>query len=291
MDQTVDEILNTQSLAEIRASVSEADLVNMRSKLVKEFRAYYNGKGVNVSDDVIGKIVDNIPPDSLKRRVVSQRIYDVNYHGKMPPKQVSISQDEFKAQLGRYDGPNGSADGWHVRGNKQGPELDLNGDLRRFYVNVMPDKAAELADYVANQLNAKGIRFNFKMLENLKSFDRADAGVLAVQRSDYQAVKTIVLDYARKHPEAFAVGSQAFTKPISKGVAVAAEPAQMNLPFRMGRHSFGQAYTDVVAETLLKAPANATKEEIKELVRQSLRQHGFDPARPWLKQGSKVDDL
>ena len=55
--------------------------------------------------------------------------------------------------------------------------------------------------------------------------------------------------------------------------------------------SHGESRSDIIAEAILDAPANATKAQIQQLVREKLKKYGFDPDRPWLKQGAKVDDL
>ena len=44
-------------------------------------------------------------------------------------------------------------------------------------------------------------------------------------------------------------------------------------------------------EAILDAPANATKEQVRQLVRERLQKYGFDPDRPWLKQKAIRDDL
>jgi hypothetical protein len=46
-----------------------------------------------------------------------------------------------------------------------------------------------------------------------------------------------------------------------------------------------------MAEAILNAPAGATQNEVRDLVRSHLAKHGLDPDRPWLRQGSKSDSL
>jgi len=88
-----------------------------------------------------------------------------------------------------------------------------------------------------------------------------------------------------------AEGSPAFTKPIGKGISAAHEPIQESLPVRVGKVSHGESRSDIIAEAILKAPPNATKAQVQQLVRDRLKYYKFDPDRPWLKQGAKVDDL
>src|SRR5262249_734697 len=115
---------------------------------------------------------------------------------------------------------------------------------------------------------------------------------LYVPKGQYAETKALVREFALKHPETMAEGSPAFTKSIDKGIAVAEEPLQRDLPPTPGGgHSFGSARSDIAAEAILQAPANATKEEIKEAVRQRLREAGFNPDKPWLSQNAGTDDL
>jgi hypothetical protein len=41
----------------------------------------------------------------------------------------------------------------------------------------------------------------------------------------------------------------------------------------------------------MRAPDNATKEEILAIVRQRMQAYGLDPDRPWLSRAGEVDDL
>src|SRR5215472_17342743 len=123
------------------------------------------------------------------------------------------------------------------------------------------------------------------MPEKLADFNRSDSGVLYVEQGEYARVKEIVQRFAKEHPDAFAEGSPAFTKPIAKGISVADEPVQSGLPPTPGgTHSFGGVRSDIAADAILHAPAGATKEEIRALVRQRLKDYGFDPDKPWLRQ-------
>jgi hypothetical protein len=285
VDQTLDEVLANQSPGQLRAAITPAEMRTVREKLVKEFRQQY---GATMTDAQIESLVHQMPRQAIERRVLSDRIYFDHYHGETAVKPRTITQERFAEDLKGYTGPHGSANGWHVRIGSAGEPV---GDVKRFYLNVTPDQAPALTNYVTSQLNAHGVRFNFKVIENLESFNRADAAMLYVQGADYQAVRQFVMDYARARPEAFVQGAPALTKPIGRGIAVAEEPAQMGLPFRPGNHSFGHAASDVMAEAIMRAPAGATKEEVKALAREHLKAHGFDPDRPWLRQGTKVDNL
>ena len=79
---------------------------------------------------------------------------------------------------------------------------------------------------------------------------------------------------------------------MGKGISVAEEPLQEGLPVvAHGGHSFGTARANLIAEAINQAPANASPAQVKVLVRAKLQNAGFDPDRPWLAQGSRIDRL
>ena len=290
VDQIVDAYAQGRSPAAIRNSVAED------GRLMKE----------NYQKELLGNkrdpaIADQFTNTEYQRMAMGEKIYD-HYNqpavGKPEPK---ISEATLHKQLDKYDGPAVVKDGWHIRMNKSAPGASadagwLNADkahpVDRFYVNVKGEHAAEFADYVAGELNRKGIKFQLKVASEIEGYARTDAGVVYSQAKDFKAVRDVVAKYRDLHPEAIAEGSPAFTKPMGKGIAVAEEPLQENLPKVIGgKHSFGTARANVIAEAIMRAPANASAAQVKSLVRDQLQRAGFDPDRPWLAQGSKVDHL
>jgi hypothetical protein len=285
LDAVVDDILKNQTPAELRASVTAEQIAAKRQAFTE-----------------VGQDPSRYTDDEIRAMVVGDKIYSRNYNPVGEPKPARTSQADFDTQLRRYDGPAQNDGYWHRRYNKPGPgEVPAtleqpawwtDGDVRRFYFNVKPDRAAELADFLADKLNDGSVKFQFKMPQQIGKFNRADSGILYVQKGDYAATKKMVMEFAKKHPDAFVDGSPAFTKSIGKGISVADEPIQGNLPpTPSGAHSFGSSRSDIAAEAILRAPANASKEEIKQLVQERMRHYGFNPDKPWLKQNATVDDL
>jgi hypothetical protein len=270
--------------------------------------------------------------NDIREVVLTKRIYKEDYHGTVANKAATISQESYDRALAASKGrPIGtdntywqSPDGrsvisedsyWHHRSSMNG----LGGpsaDIRRIYFNVKPDYAADLANELSKKLSAAQVDWQYKMPKDLAEFDRPDAGVLYVGKNDYQKVKQIVMDYAQKHPEAFADGTPALTKTISRGIGVAEEPKQPQAAAEAqpaaerpaqpaatgpqpeplpripgGRYSFGSSRSRIIAEAIMRAPDNATKEEILAIVRQRMQAYGLDPDRPWLARAGEVDDL
>jgi hypothetical protein len=258
--------------------------------------------------------------DDVRRMVLGDRIYENDYHGTIERKPGTMAQQEYERLAlakgkviddATWESPDGKSvisdnDYWHIRKSNVGgrgdygldPRKAYSGeDIRRFYFNLKPDKAGEFANYLTDNLNKAKVNWYYKMPNELSEFQRPDAGVLYVEKGDYKAVKKIVLEYAEKHPEAFAEEIPAFTKQIHAGIAVAEEPlqsvaGQQPLPKnRDGRHSLGSSRSDIIAEAILDAPPTATKDEILNLVRERMKKYGLDPDRPWLARSTNVDDL
>jgi hypothetical protein len=290
VDQVVDAYAQGRSPDAIRNSVSKD------GKLLKE-----NYKQELVDNNGDPALADQFTETEYQRMAMAEKIYDRYNEPAVGKPEPDISKATLHKQLNEYDGPATVKDGWHIRMNKSAPGASadagwLNADkahpVDRFYVNVKGEHAAGFADYVAGELNRKGIKFQLKVASELEGYARTDAGVVYSQAKDFKAVRDVVSKYRDLHPEAIAEGSPAFTKPMGKGIAVAEEPLQENLPKVIGgRHSFGTARANVIAEAIMRAPANASAAQVKSLVRDQLQRAGFDVDRPWLAQGSKVDHL
>jgi type III HopA1-like effector protein len=275
--------------------------------------------GDSLRETLRGRMRSEFSDQDVQRMALGKRVYKDGYHAEVESKPANITQGEYAVDLdmakgprvgrSRWDSPDGrtriSEDrSWHHRVSRNGGEVGLDSkqlksgkDMRRFYFNVKPDGAASLTDYLNSKLNAatnngKRIRWQYKVAKDVKSFDRPDSAVVYVDKADYQTVKQIVMDYANSHPEAFADGTPAFTKPLARGVAAAEEPLQQGMPKNRGRqHSFGSSRSDIIAEAILNAPPGATRDEILALVRERMKAYKLDPDRPWLSGPSDVDDL
>ena len=266
VDQIVDAYVQGYLPAEIRNSVSEDDIAAMKERYKVELRR----------DEQPPEIADDVSDDQYRLMAMAD---DIDRHDNR-----TVAGN---AQLKKYDGPTESPDGWHVRMNKSPPGTDVDTSwvkadqahpVDRFDVNVKADHAPEFADYVSGELNKKGIKFQLKVASEIDGYARADSGLVYTQGKDFEAVSDVISKYRELHPDAVAEGSPAFAKPMGKGISVAEDPIQEGLPVvHHGAHSFN------------KAPAAASVEQIRVLARARLQSAGFDPERPWLAQGSKVD--
>lgn len=215
----------------------------------------------------------------LSHRQLADDIYRKIYNPSGTPKPATISQEAYAARIKEY--PQSISDGyWHRRFGEAG---NVEGEaIQRFYFNVRPDHAPELAEVLTKELNAAGIKFQYKMPEKLSKFDRSDAAVLYVEKGQAEAVQKIITQHAKANRAHFAEGSPAFTEVVEKGIARADEPLQLRQPPGELQHSFGTSRSSIIAEAVKKAPPNATPAEVQALVRQNFQKYGIDPDKPWL---------
>jgi HopA1 effector protein family len=270
--------------------------------------------------EIIKQLQQEFKPSDVRRFVLGDRIYSEIYHGEIKkPLPEGFTQENYGRQLGSAKGQRLSLskdaavwkmsdgkgyimeeNGWQVRQSEallDETAVKTGKDIRRFYFNVKPEKAAELADFLTTQLKDGGVKFNLKLPMELEgkgvNFNRPDSLVMYVEKADYQAVKKMVLEYSKAHPEAFAEGTPAFTKAIGKGIAAAEEPLQgAGLPGNLrGAYSHGQLRSDLIAQTIVDAPPGVRNVDILQLARQRMHWHDLDVNRPWLSKGTNADDL
>jgi hypothetical protein len=237
-------------------------------------------------DDALGQLLAKAPLAQLQKmsqKQLADDIYKKIYNPAGAPKPATITQEVYAAKIKTYK--NSFSDGyWHRRFGEAG-NVDA-GDIQRFYFNVKPDHAPELAEILTKKLNEAGLKFQYKMPEKLSKFDRSDAAVLYVEKGQAEAVQKIISRHADTNPSHFAKGSPAFTEPVRKGIARADEPLPLRQPPGELQHSFGTSRSSIIAEAIKKAPSSATPAELRALVRERFKHYGIDPDKPWLNPGS-----
>jgi hypothetical protein len=222
----------------------------------------------------------------LDATTLRQRIHDRLFAGGNAARPPRITQEELTAALTRY--PSYSALGsWHLRTGERGQPRNQ----RRIYFDVLPDGAPVLADYLAQELNARHLRFSLKVLAELSQFPRPASAVLYIDREDYAAARSIALAFAGAHPEALEERALLFAKPIAPGIAAADEPVPPFPPGDSSTPTFAEVRAYVVAEVVRAASPYAGARTLAESLRERLRHWDIDPARPWLRKLSEPDDL
>lgn len=119
-------------------------------------------------------------------------------------------------------------------------------DVVRFYWNLRPEGAVPLMQELTRELNSVRLPFRFKVLNNQAAFNRCDAAVLYVPKSDYTAIAQIVARIYPKISEKLNERVPAFTKRLAPGLGLAEDPAKK-------LDSFGAHRCRLLAEGMFRA--------------------------------------
>lgn len=148
----------------------------------------------------------------------------------------------------------------------------------RVYWNVTPLAAPTLVEALTGSLNRASVGFRLKVADRPDRFDRADALVLYLSPTSWEAVASGLAQVARDVGP-FGDEVPAFTKRLTEGVAVAEDTGQ--------GASFGEHRSRLLAAALLRAyqagvePGTA----VVAFVRAYFADHGVDPDRPHVLGG------
>jgi hypothetical protein len=153
--------------------------------------------------------------------------------------------------------------------------------LLRFYWNLRAEDAPNLIRGVTQLLNNDQIPFRLKVVNDPTRYDRCDAAVLYVQRTDYERVlphvRRILVDYGAKLKRATPV----FTKALAPGLGLAEEPA-------VSEDSFGMDRCRLLAEAIVRVHERAftaTTDRLR-VVEEVFAEEGLSTAIPYLNPGS-----
>lgn len=153
--------------------------------------------------------------------------------------------------------------------------------LVRVYWHLTADVAADYMGEATRRLNAARIPFRTKVLSDPGGYDRADAGVLYLERRHFAAARPAVAALQRRFTGALRPQVPMFSRALAPGVGVAEDPGD-------GR-SFGQARAAVATRALWQAFLRGEVDEParREALVRGFRDAGLDPDRPHLCPGSE----
>jgi hypothetical protein len=153
----------------------------------------------------------------------------------------------------------------------------------RLYWNLLPAGAETFIRAATTILNAAGLAFRAKVLNNADRFHRCDAGVLYVPRSEYVRHRQLIADVHRQVAPRLRRRTPVFTKRLAPGVGLAEDDGT-------GR-SFGMERCRLLAEAAVTAHERG-KPSLRGKVEAGVArfdQAGVDIARPYLRPGSSED--
>jgi hypothetical protein len=152
--------------------------------------------------------------------------------------------------------------------------------LAGLYWNVAAAGAVTLVARVGYALNGAGLPFAFELLGNPARYGRGDAAVLLVARTDVAAVTKLLRPLLRALGPHLAAEAPAFTKPLTRGLALAEAPA--------GTTRFGEQRCRLLAEAIVSADkAGARTADARlAIVAEHFAAAGVSLDAPYLQPGS-----
>ncbi|WP_116947187.1 T3SS effector HopA1 family protein [Jiangella endophytica] len=156
------------------------------------------------------------------------------------------------------------------------------GPVLRWYANTTADGAAPLLRALIRDLDAAGLPFTVKTLNDPAAHPRPDALVLYTPRAASAAVAALLRTVLAEPGVRLRPAVPAFTRTVAPGLAIADEPG--------GALSFGQHRCLLLVRGVLAAGTDASVEERWDRVRTAFGEAGLDPARPHLGPGAAEPD-
>ena len=180
--------------------------------------------------------------------------------------------------LRRHDGARTAMPGFFAT---YGDAPESSGIEVRLYFQLVPDAAPALVAGLTRRLNASGVPFALKVLDQPAKFDRRDPAVLYLSREAFPSARSAVRATLAQLEGATRDRPPPFTQPLARGVAVAEHD-------RGSGFSFGTSRCRLVAEGLVAAfDGQITDLSGRvEAVAQRFTASGFDLDRPYLVPGS-----
>jgi hypothetical protein len=171
--------------------------------------------------------------------------------------------------------------GFYLALGNEGLAFEPGRVLVRFYWNLRAEDAPRLIRGATQLLNDDRIPFRLKVVNDPARYDRCDAGVLYVQRSDYQQVlphlRRILVHLGANLKKATPV----FTKALAPGLGLAEEPAASG-------DSFGMDRCRLLAEAIVRIHERAVagaKDRLA-VIQEVFAENGISTATPYLNPGS-----
>ena len=171
--------------------------------------------------------------------------------------------------------------GFYLALGNEGLASEPGRALVRFYWNLRAEDAPALIKRGTQLLNDDQIPFRLKVVNDPAHYDRCDAGVLYVQRTDYEhvlpAVRRILVELGANLKKTTPV----FTKVLAPGLGLAEEPAWSG-------DSFGMDRCRLLAEAMVRIHERAVAGATDRLavIEEAFAEDGISLATPYLNPGS-----
>ena len=172
--------------------------------------------------------------------------------------------------------------GFHVVTGTTGPVQRADG-LARVYLHLLPSTAPEVFARLVAALDAEGLHFTAKVLNDPLAFGRPDSAVVYVARELVPVVVRAVVAERGRASSSFGRSVPAFTREVLPGVAVADDPGPGT--------SFGQHRCCSIAAGIVAAGPGAGPAERLAAVVDALTGDGLDVSALHLGPGRDEFEL
>jgi len=117
--------------------------------------------------------------------------------------------------------------------------------LDRFYFNLREEGAVAFISHVTRRLNAQGLVFRAKVVDEPGAFDRCDSALLMFERRDRDSAIEAAMEARAALTAVLDAATPALTLPLAAGLALAEDPG--------GAESFGAHRCRLIAEAVFTA--------------------------------------
>jgi hypothetical protein len=171
--------------------------------------------------------------------------------------------------------------GFYVALGNEGLVFEPGRLLVRFYWNLRAQAAPTLIKAATQLLNDDQIAFRLKVVNDPANYDRCDAGVLYVQRTDYEHVVPVVRRILIELGANLKKATPVFTKALAPGLGLAEEPA-------VSGNSFGMDRCRLLAEAIVRIHERTVAGATDRLavIEEVFAEDGISAATPHLNPGS-----
>jgi hypothetical protein len=171
--------------------------------------------------------------------------------------------------------------GFYLALGNEGLAFEPGRALVRFYWNLRAEDAPTLVKGATQLLNDDQIPFRLKVVNDPPHYDRCDAGVLYVQRADYERVLPTVRRILVELGANLKKGTPVFAKVLAPGLGLAEEPA-------VSGDSFGVDRCRLLAEAIVRIHERAVAGAADRLavIEEVFAENGISLATPYLNAGS-----
>jgi hypothetical protein len=170
--------------------------------------------------------------------------------------------------------------GFYMALGNEGLVFEPGRPLIRFYWNLRAAGAPTLIKGVTQRLNDDRIPFRLKVVSDPARYDRCDAGILYVERADYEHVLPAVRRALAELGAALKQATPVFTKVLAPGLGLAEDPTGSG-------DSFGMDRCRILAEAVVRVHERDVAGAARLAVtKETFAEEGISLATPYLNAGS-----